>query len=189
MAMPWVENLSDPHELRRCIRDLVALSTLPALWTGYDPRQIADSVAAALVSMLNADFVYVAAPASHGEPLIEVAHWDKKAAAASASVIRPMIHRALSARSGQAPAFSNPLGGGALRVATAPIGFGKDAVLAAGSSQPHFPTESQRLLLGIAANDATIALQRWQAEADERRFVTLIQCSSDFVAFADLDGR
>ena len=60
--MPSVEALNDPRELRRCVRDLVALSTLPAIWKNYDPQQIADSVAAALVSMLNADFVHVALP-------------------------------------------------------------------------------------------------------------------------------
>jgi hypothetical protein len=41
--MPWVESLTDPQELRRCIRDLVALSTLPSIWTSYNPQQIADS--------------------------------------------------------------------------------------------------------------------------------------------------
>jgi hypothetical protein len=62
--MRWVEALSDPQGLRRCIRGLVALSTLPATWKSYDPRRIAESVAAALVSILDADFVYVALP--HG---------------------------------------------------------------------------------------------------------------------------
>ena len=189
MAMPWVENLSDPQELRRCVRDLVALSTMPAIWTGYHPRQIADSLAAVLVSMLDADFVYVAVPASGGEPVIEVAHAGNKTTASPASAIRPMVRRASLACSGQVAAFDNPFGEGALRVATAPIGFNSDAVVAAGSSQEGFPTEPQRLLLGIAANDATMALHRWQAEADERRFVALIERSSDFVGVASLDGR
>ena len=48
--MPWVDEFSEPQELRRCIRDLVALSTLPAIWKDYNSRQIADSVAAALLS-------------------------------------------------------------------------------------------------------------------------------------------
>ena len=72
---------------------------------------------------------------------------------------------------------------------TAPLGFGGDALVVAGSAHLDFPTETQRLLLGIAANDATIALQRWQGEADQRRFVSLVERSSDFVAFADLEGR
>jgi len=29
--MPWIEALSDAQELRRCIRDLIALSALPAI--------------------------------------------------------------------------------------------------------------------------------------------------------------
>src|SRR6202795_4547470 len=38
--MPWGEQLSDPDELRRCIRDLIALSTLPTLWQKYDLLRI-----------------------------------------------------------------------------------------------------------------------------------------------------
>jgi hypothetical protein len=54
--MPWIDALVEPR-LRRCIRDLVALSTLPAMWKDHTPQQVADSVAAALLSMLNADVV------------------------------------------------------------------------------------------------------------------------------------
>src|ERR1700716_827102 len=63
--MPWTEQLANSDELRRCIRDLVALSTLPAAWRNYDMRQIGDSIVAALVSMLDADFVFIVLP-SHG---------------------------------------------------------------------------------------------------------------------------
>ena len=60
--MPWVESLSDPDDLRRCVRDLVALSMLPATWKDYNPNQIADSVAAAFLAVVDADFVYVSIP-------------------------------------------------------------------------------------------------------------------------------
>jgi hypothetical protein len=69
--MPRMDSLSDPLELQRCIRDLVALSTLHAVWTSYGPQQIADSVATALVSMLSADFVYVVLPEERGQSLID----------------------------------------------------------------------------------------------------------------------
>jgi hypothetical protein len=46
-VMPWMEPLSDPQDLRRCIRDLVALSTLPAIWNTDDSDQISDSIAGA----------------------------------------------------------------------------------------------------------------------------------------------
>ena len=70
--MPWVDNLSHPQDLRNCIRDLIALSTLPAIWRDYQPEQIANSVAAALLSMLGADFVYVTLPGARNDSLIEV---------------------------------------------------------------------------------------------------------------------
>jgi PAS domain S-box-containing protein len=188
--MPWVENLSDPQELRRCIRDLVALSTLPAIWTGYGPQQIADSVAAALVSMLNADFVNVSLPEERDRSRIDVIHPGKGIASNSLGVIRDALRRESIRRSDQTAVISDPAVAGKMRMATTPVGFGGDAVLVAGSGhQPDFPTEVQRLLLRIAANDATVALQRWQAEADERRFVSLIERSSDFIGFASLDGR
>jgi PAS domain S-box-containing protein len=83
----------------------------------------------------------------------------------------------------------NPLGAETIRIAVAPIGFGGNAVMAAGSSRPGFPSEAQWLLFGIGANGATVALRRWRAETDERRFLTLIERSSDFIGFCSLDGR
>src|SRR5690242_21751928 len=47
------------EELRRCVRDLVALSSLPALWIKADPSQIAESVGLLAVSILDADFACV----------------------------------------------------------------------------------------------------------------------------------
>src|SRR5437867_582164 len=47
------------YDLRRCVRDLVALSALPALWAGRDPPHIAQSLADALLSVLRPELVYV----------------------------------------------------------------------------------------------------------------------------------
>jgi two-component system, LuxR family, sensor kinase FixL len=187
--MPWVEQLADPQELRRCIRDLVALSTLPAIWKSYGPHQIADSVTAALVSMLGADFVHITLPGRPDEPRIEVTHVGRKIPPESVDAIHTALRQASLERTEQTAVIADPLGNGQLRVATAPIGFRGDAILIAGSFQANFPTEGQRLLLGIGANDATIALQRWQAEGDERRFVSMVERTADFIGFSSLDGR
>jgi PAS domain S-box-containing protein len=187
--MPLVDELCDINQLRICIRDLVALSTLPAIWTEYDPQQIADSVAAALVSMLDADFVHVALTARHDEPLIEVTRTGKGLAAGSVGAIQIVLRNLRLGLLGQGAEIPNPIGEGTLRVATSPIGFGGDAILLAASSKPNFPSATHRLLLGIGANDATVALQRAQAESNERRFIALIERSSDFVGFAGLDGH
>src|ERR1700730_14401689 len=167
--MQGVEALSDPAELRRCIRDLLALSALPAILKTYDPHQIADSVAAALVSMLDAEFVYISARGKRNDPVIEIALTDKRSAGDSLEAIRATLREILLAPSSeQTMAVTNPIGEGIVSIAVAPIVFSGDAVIIVGSRRPHFPTAAERLLLGIAANEATIALQRWQAETEER---------------------
>ena len=71
--MVSVNNLSDPRELRNYLRDLIALSALPATWKAYEPQRIAESVAAALIAVLSPDFVYVSLPGT-GEPSIGGGH-------------------------------------------------------------------------------------------------------------------
>lgn len=188
--MPWVEALSDHNELRRFVRDLIALSTLPALWRNNDTYQIADSATAALLSVLHADFVYMALPGRNDEPLVEVVRTDRTIAPDLTGAICTAVRRDLPARAcQQLLTIENPFGEGMFRLACAPIGFEGEAVVVAGSRRSDYPTEAQRLLLGIAANEATIALQGRQAEAEQHRFVTLIKRSSDFVGVAGLDGR
>jgi PAS domain S-box-containing protein len=164
-----VDALFDPTELRRCIRDLLALSTLPAILKTFDPYRIADSVATALASMLDSDFVYILLPGKCDDPAIEIARSGKRIAADSLAAIRAALRDvSLTPSSELVLAVPNPIGEGVVRIVSAPIGFGDDAIIVVGSRRSDFPTAAQRLLLGIAANEATIALQRWQAEADAR---------------------
>ena len=186
--MPWVEALSDLPELRRCIRDLVALSTLPAIWTSYNPRQIADSMAAALLSMLTADFVHITLPSDNGEPPVETIHVKTSIGSDAEKMILAISRDMWLGRCEQTGVIANPFDEGVIRVASAPLGFRGDAVIVAGSREPNFPTNVQRLLLNIGANGTTIALQRWNAETAEERFVSLVERSSDFVGVASLDG-
>jgi PAS domain S-box-containing protein len=186
--MPWVEALSDLPELRRCIRDLVALSTLPAIWTSYNPRQIADSMAAALLSMLAADFVYITLRGDKGEPPVETIHVKTSTGSDVGKTILAILRDMWLGRCEQTGVITNPFDEGVIRVASAPLGFRGDAVIVAGSREPNFPTDVQRLLLNIGANGTTIALQRWNAETAEERFVSLVERSSDFVGVASLDG-
>src|SRR5713226_5044523 len=45
--------------LRRTLRDVVALSTIPAAWVGRSPPDIAAGLADVLVGSLNLDFAFV----------------------------------------------------------------------------------------------------------------------------------
>ena len=187
--MPWVNELSKPKELKRCIRDLVALSTLPALWRDYGPRQIADSVAAALLSMINADVVYVAVSDNGDERAVGVIRTRRTITLAAHSDAERIMCEASAGRREQISVIDNFLEDGALHVTSVPIGFDGNSLIAAGSANPRFPNETHRLLMGIAASDVTIALQRWYADAERRRLVMLIEQSSEFVGFASRDGK
>lgn len=55
------------------LRDVVALSTLPAIWTGAEPLRIAESLAASLFTMLGSEFVYVSFMLDGSAPPVTVA--------------------------------------------------------------------------------------------------------------------
>src|ERR1700692_2744145 len=136
--MPWTEPAASFSELRRCIRDLVALSTLPAGWQNYDMRQIGSSIVAALILMLDADFAFIALP-GQGNPVIgELTR--SNLTPESLNHVRTMLQRAnATLDSGQEFICTDASGDRDLHVVTEPIGFGGDAILVAGSIRHTFP--------------------------------------------------
>src|ERR1700676_426372 len=185
--MPWTEPPANSNELRRCIRDLVALSALPAGWQNYDMRQIGGSIVAALISMLDADFVFIALPGEGNQLISELAR--DKLTPESLKRVRTMLQRKSALLgSGQEFVFGDASGGG-LHVATAPIGFGGDATLAAGCFRDTFPTRTEKLLLNTGANQAAIAFRQWLGDAEKRRFTAIVQRTTDFIGIASLNGQ
>jgi PAS domain S-box-containing protein len=182
--MPGIEACADPQELRRCIRDLTALSALPAIWRAYDAHQIAESAAAAMLSIIDCEFVHVSLP----DKEIEVARVGRGVDPDSAAVIAAALGERLARQPDGQTVISVPLNEGTLRFAFAPIGFGDNAVLVAASHRTGFPTEAQQLLLCTCSNYVTLELERWDAEMHQRRFVALVERSSDLIGFASLDG-
>src|SRR5258705_6916047 len=186
--MPWTEPLANSSELRRCIRDLVALSTLPAGWQNCDMRQIGSSIVAALISMLDADFVFIALPGHGNQPITELAL--SNLTPESLNHVRKMLQRAnATLDSGQEFICTDASGDRDLHVVAAPIGFGSDAILAAGSVRDTFPTKTEKLLLNTGANQAAIAFQQWLGDAEKRRFTALVQRTTDFVGITSLRGQ
>jgi PAS domain S-box-containing protein len=186
--MPWTEPFAGTSELRRCIRDLVALSTLPAGWQNYDMRQIGSSIVAALISMLDADFVLIALPDERNQLVPELAR--SNLTPESLNHVRTMLQReSTMLGSGQEFIFTDASGGRDLHVATAPIGFGSDAILAAGSARGTFPTRAEKLLLNTGANQAAIAFEQWLGDAEKRRFTAIVQRTTDLIGIASLNGH
>lgn len=153
--------------LRRTLRDLVALSALPTLWTAPDLPHVAESLADALLSTLRLDFVVVCLKAAPGGGAVEAIRVARSSDIANpVQVIRPALSPWLDGESLSLPtAISNPLGSGTVQVAGVPIGHAAElGMLVAGSHRSDFPTETDRLLLRVGANQAAVVLARSKAE-------------------------
>ena len=160
-------------ELRRLLRDLVALATTPAGWVGRDRAQIAEGVADVLLHTLRADAVFVCLQSAN-----------------RVEVVRSPQHpgfkdevRGLWPQSATAGLHIDSITGSAwpsaLRVAMQPIGISaEDGFIVVGSAGSGFPNEAQALLLSVAANQAAVALQaarlRAQSELERHRLQDLL---------------
>src|SRR5258707_14041409 len=91
--MPRTEPFANSKDLQRCIRDLVALSALPAAWQNYDMRQIGSSIVAALISMLDADFVFIALPGHGNQSITELTRNKSKLSPAGLRRVRTRLQR------------------------------------------------------------------------------------------------
>ncbi len=161
------ENPADEiSELRRTNRDLVALSTLPAAWTGYRRQGIVESLADVLLSVLPLELVYVNLRAGpEGEAIEAVRSKPGRDAAGDREAIRNALGSWLDTDgSTQPPPVPDPSGSGPLQSAAVRFGYAGPGFLVAASAQPDFPTERDRLLLGMGANQAAIVMQRNRVE-------------------------
>lgn len=160
--MLWTDDTFDPQDLRSYIRDLIALSALPAIWKDYQPQQIAESAASALLAVLAADLVYVSLPSASDHQSVEVIRVGNQITATLVDAAEIVLRRRETGRVEHETSITDPAGDGQLRIVSAPVGL--TGTLAAGSLRPGFPSNKYRLLVASAAGDVTIALNRWQSE-------------------------
>jgi PAS domain S-box-containing protein len=144
------------------LRDVVALSTLPAIWTGGDPGRIAESLAASLFTMLDPEFVYVSFVLSGSSSPVAIAQTG-----------RHETDRTLAEHIGSAvldwsrahdpdDLLSLPLPGhtAGVRVATRQIGLNAElGVLGAAFAPEYVLRPTDLLLLNVAATQAAVAAQ------------------------------
>jgi signal transduction histidine kinase len=152
----------EPAELRRALRDLVALSTLPALWIGHSPSAILESLADAVCGTLRLDVAYVRlGPTAGAESIEAVCIRDGLQRGAAARELADRIVRTLDDGAPGEGIRVVPNWGGvdALRLLARSLGPAGGGILAVGSPRPDFPTEIEQLLLQVATNQATIAVR------------------------------
>ena len=148
--------------LQRCINDLVSLVALPAMWSGGEPSQIVHTLLDALLRMLQLDLVYVRLKDSGGQAPIEMVRFaQSQEQTAQPHEIGEVFKHWLGADPQEwPPLIPNPIGDGDLSIVPLGLGLQGDiGVIVAGSERADFPRQTERLVLSVAANQASIGLQ------------------------------
>lgn len=174
----------DVGELRRCIRDIVGLSTLSAMWARATRPQIAESLALTVRETLPADLVYVGLRGTETGSACASASVDRPEDAPLSETIQCDVARWFRATSGaeQVPTLSIA----SAPALVTPIGIhAEHGVIVTIARQDGFPSGIHRLLLNIAANQATVALLADRAR-EEQRIADTLQRIGTAVA-AELD--
>ncbi len=163
--------IEENRRLRQTMRDLVALSTLPAVWIGLGLEGVAGSLADALFNTLSLDLIYVRLTGLDGQGVIEVARSKHSQDTGHVLKVRTALAPLLNAERTESPAtILDPFGAGTLHVTATRFGVGDDyGILITGSRKADFPTEQDRLLLGVGANQTAIVVQRRRAEEQVRQ--------------------
>ena len=158
------------QQVQAWINDLASVLAPPTTSSGFDSSQLASTLLDELVRVLRLDFAYIRVSHSLEGLATEFAR------AARRMAIEPhVIGRAVNqALTDQAPTASlvvpNPIDEGVLSLVVFGLGLrGELGRFAAASQRTDFPTQSERLVLQLAANQATITLQ-------EARYVVKYRC-------------
>jgi PAS domain S-box-containing protein len=154
---------TEVKRLQRCMSDLVSVLALPAVWSGSEPSRILDTLLDALLVMLDLDFLYARVRLdSHGASIDAL----KTAQLSGTSYSGEEIGQALKHWFGEDPQrWPEEV----LRnleeqeVSAFPLRMGIEGelgLIVAGSQRLGFPEQTDRLILGVAANQLAIGLQQ-----------------------------
>jgi PAS domain S-box-containing protein len=179
----------------RCLRDIVALSALPAIWSGAEPLRIAESLAAALFTTLGPEFLFVSFTGGPDRPPTAVVQIDRyeTSPVLAASLGPPILEWARTHDPDEFLRVSNPLRPGTLHVFARPIGLHAElGVIAAAWDDETSPKPFHHLVLSVAVTQATIAIQNAllmrSVRESEERFRTLVSVITDVPWTTDARG-
>jgi signal transduction histidine kinase/ActR/RegA family two-component response regulator len=164
------------------LRDIVALSMLPGIWAGAPPERIAESLAAALFTTIDARLVYVSFTDEDKRPFAAVAQVDRYRTnpTLAAHIGPPIFEWAQQHDPDEIFFLREPDTENTLRIAIRPIGRNAElGVIAAAFLDETSPSPADNLVLNVAVSQTVIAVQntrllrsvqaaRKQAEAANR---------------------
>jgi signal transduction histidine kinase len=142
--------------LRRCLRDVVALTALPSVWSGYDTRQICTDVVDLIARTLDPDAVHLTA-SSDAIALLHLRDPNDLEA--------QRLLREAAAEPIQGERRMSGSGGRELRILSCPLSPDASDRLLLAAWRSDFPNEMERLLLRVAANQASTWIERKNTEA------------------------
>ncbi|HEY2067587.1 MAG TPA: ATP-binding protein [Gemmatimonadaceae bacterium] len=141
---------ADEDELRSCVRDLVALSAMPAWWIGRAPTVIAQSLRDVLLGMLHVDSVSVQLDdAFAGSATFE-------------SIPQPRMTNPRAPTLGQpSSAVRSPAAETRLtsHATTIPVGLGGEMGVVEVCAARAFPDKLETLIMQVAVNQFAVALR------------------------------
>ncbi|MGA3032458.1 MAG: PAS domain S-box protein [Terracidiphilus sp.] len=170
--MAFTDSAEELKHLQRGMSDLVSMLALPAVWNGQEPRQIVTTFHDALLATLNLEFVYTRARTEPNEGPIEIL---RTAPAHTTSLNTDKIHQTLNRWFGDDPQrwpteMRGLLGGREISLVPMRLGIaGEIGIVVAGSERTDFPTQTERLLLGVATNQAAVGLQQTLRLNEQKR--------------------
>ena len=177
--------------LRGSLSELTGLLALSATWSGRGAYEIAQTLTQALLATLQLEMVFVALEEGL-QASSTLGGMDF-----NPSTVDQELRRVLGSETHSWPPLAHGRFFGEQRsIATFPIGVQHDfGMLVAATARPDFPTDSERLLLSVARNQALLALQEAELRreeslrASELSAVALIEGLPGLVAILGPDGR
>jgi PAS domain S-box-containing protein len=173
MGVEMDQTAGEIKRLKACINDLVSVLALPAIWSGHEPSQIVSTLLDVLLGMLRLDFAYARLSDSigGGAPIEMVRLAQGRNLTAPPQEFGQALNPWLAGDPGTAPlVLRNPTGEGELSIAPLRLGLQDEVgVLVVGSQRTDFPTDTEKLLLRVAANQAAIALQEARRLGEQKR--------------------
>lgn len=183
------------READKRLRDIVALSTLPALWAGSEPRRIAESLAASLFTMLDPDFVVIYLNGGPGFT-VSIAQIDRHRTSETlaAKLEQPLREWAVSHDPDEFICQEHPLTGKEVYITTRPLGYEvAHGVIAVGFPSRDDLTPLSHLLLNVAATQAAMAVRGakllQEVQEREEQFRTLANAIPQLAWMAKADGH
>jgi signal transduction histidine kinase len=146
----------DVAALRRSLRDVVALTMLPAVWAGSDPQQICADLVDVVARMVDADGVYLTSPANGCDELLRLKR------AGDRETEDCLRAAAAEAAAGE---VLTALGEPPLRLLVSSLAVLTTDRFVVAARRADFPNEQERLILRVAANQASSSLDWKRAEA------------------------